>query len=231
MNRTPFAPDEWYHCYTRGVDKRKVFESDADYNRFLQLLYVCNSRTPIHRSNFVGATPEHIFSVERGEPLVSVGAYSLMPNHFHLLLKDLSESGDGVSKFMQKLGTSYTMYFNKRRDRVGNLFVKPFRSKHVHDDSYLGRIAQYIHFNPIELFEPGWKQGSVRSTRAIERRLNEYEFSSLPDYSREGKARPQKVILDEEIMEFLEDGRPSLAESLDEMREYYASLSNVKVTP
>ena len=81
-------------------------------------------------------------------------AYCLMPNHFHLLLQDALPAGGGISKFMQKVGTAYTMYFNASRERAGNLFVKPFRSKHVSDDRYFKRVAQYIHFNPIELMEP-----------------------------------------------------------------------------
>ena len=150
MNRKPFAPDEWYHCYSRGVDKRTTFESPREYKRFIELLYLCNSEEPIHRSNLLNKTNEEILSVLRGAPLVSIGAYCLMPNHFHLLLKDLSEEGDGISRFMQKLGTAYTMFFNTSRERTGNLFVKPFRSKHIKDDEYLKRVTQYIPFNPIE---------------------------------------------------------------------------------
>ena len=85
----PFAPDEWYHCYNRGVDKRIVFTNPKDYERFLMLLYACNSREPIHISNiYRGKTLVDLLeAVDRKKTLVDIGAYCLMPNHFHLLVR------------------------------------------------------------------------------------------------------------------------------------------------
>ena len=87
---TPFAPDEWYHCFNRGVDKRIVFTNPEDYERFLMLLYACNSREPIHISNvYQGRTlVDLVAAVARKETLVDIGAYCLMPNHYHLLLRE-----------------------------------------------------------------------------------------------------------------------------------------------
>lgn len=226
MNRSPIAPDEWYHCYTRGVDKRVVFEKTGDYKRFLNLLYLCNSDKPLHRSDHNQKLDEEIYTVERSEPLVSIGAYCLMPNHFHLLLKDNSENGNGISRFMQKLGTSYTMYFNLRKERTGNLFVKPFRSKHVHDDRYFKRVVQYIHFNPIELYEPKWKEGKFSKLRKIEQQLKQYPYSSLIDYQNKKRtSRPEEEILDKSLREVFDTDHESLADSIQDMHEYYAGLS------
>ncbi len=116
------------------------------------------------------------------------------------------------------------MYFNTLNERAGNLFVKPFRSKHVADDRYLKRVAQYIHFNPIELFEPGWKEGRVGNLAALEDTLRHYPFSSLPDYE-SGNLRLESNILDAESVSLIKEDRLSLAESLTEMREYYLSLA------
>jgi putative transposase len=222
MNRVPFSPDEWYHCYTRGVDKRVVFENRTDYHRFVQLLYLSNSDMRIHRSDFLKGEEAKIFSVERGNPLVEIGAYCLMPNHFHILVKDLTDDGSGVSKFMQKVLTAFTMYFNKRRERVGNLFVKPFRAKHIKDDVYLRRVVQYIHFNPIELADQKWKQGEVTNLEVLERNLRAYPFSSLLDY--EGASRVQNSVISKDTIMFLKDETP-LKELLTEMKEYYKNLS------
>src|SRR3989344_9520644 len=124
--RSPFGTDEWYHCYCRGVDKRKVFLDQKDYKRFLLSLHVCNGPLSVHISNlWRNKNFEDIMrSSFQDTPLVEIGAYCLMPNHFHLLLKELEEGG--ISLFMQKVLTGYTMYFNKKYDRKGALFANSF---------------------------------------------------------------------------------------------------------
>lgn len=217
--RVPFAPNEWFHCYTRSIDKKSVFEDSADYERFLEALYVSNGTTMIRRNDLYRPTHADFFQLERGEPLVAIAAYCLMPNHFHLLIKEISEGG--VSKFMHRVGTSFTKYFNIKHERVGNVFIKPFRSKHINDDRYHKRVAQYIHLNPAELFDPGWKSGKVRNIDLLKKRLEQYRYSSLPDYC--GIARPENTILDACSKELLMD--LPLAELVDEAAAYYAGLA------
>jgi putative transposase len=179
MNRSSFAPNEWYHCFTRGVDKRQTFVDDADYQRFHELLYLCNNTTAVHRSNLKRGT--NVFEISRNDPLVHIGAYCLMPNHFHLLLQEID--GTGISTFMRKLGTGYAMYFNKRYERVGNLFVKPFRSRHVADDIYARQVSAYIHLNPLDIYRPKWEKDAVSLDHAqAENFLSTYHFSSFIDY-------------------------------------------------
>lgn len=216
----PFAIDEWYHCYSRGVEKRKIFFNNGDYNRFLHALYLGNSDVSIHRSDLRGLPTANIFSIQRGAPLVAIGAYCLMPNHFHLLLKEIVEGG--ISAFMQKIGTAYSMYFNIKYEHHGGLFSKPFRSKHVEDDRYLRRVAQYIHLNPAELFDPNWKKGSATNLNTIESRIISYRYCSLADYC--GNNRPEKSILDNNAMELLGGELSPFGEILAEMQEYYQEL-------
>src|SRR3989344_8357266 len=156
--RVPFQIDEWYHCYNRGIDKRTVFESEDDAERFLQLLYLANSPEEVRLCDLSSST-DKILERPRARTLVSVGAYCLMPNHYHLLLKEIADGG--ISRFMQKLGTAYTMYFNKKYKRVGNLLTKPFRARHVGEDRSFQRVVDYIHCNAAELTEAGWKKGEV----------------------------------------------------------------------
>src|SRR3989344_1270124 len=113
--RIAFAPDEWYHCYNRGVDKRTIFEEPRDYERFLEALYLSNATESIPRGTFQHLPHSEIINLERTEPIVAIGAYCLMPNHFHLLIKESVEGG--ISRFMHRVGTSYTMYFNIKRKR------------------------------------------------------------------------------------------------------------------
>lgn len=218
----PFAPGEWFHCYTRGIEGRATFETPADYGRFLQSLYLCNSRDPVRRDDLDYKPFAEVFRHSRSSTIVDMGAYCLMPNHFHILLR--AKEDGGVARFMQKLGTAYTMYFNVGRKHVGPIFVGPFRAKHVGKDRYFRRVAQYIHLNPVELFEPKWKTGSARRNLAvIERKLRAYQYSSLPNYL--GVRRPEDAILDRNARNLIKVGLPSLASALDDAAQYYELLA------
>mgnify|MGYP001581413701 CR=1 FL=1 len=147
MNRkTPFAVDEYYHIYNRGTDKREIFSNDQDYNRFIGLLYLCNTKKPIvFREIPRGDT----YGFEREETIVDIGAYCLMPNHFHLLLREKIEGG--ITHFMKKVATGYSMYFNLSYQRTGKLMEGVFKSIRVENDQHLEYLFAYIHLNPLKL--------------------------------------------------------------------------------
>lgn len=216
--RSPFAIDEWYHCYNRGVDKRVVFKDVGDYNRFLLLMYLGNSSVPIHIANLkdkdVRAVLEDI-SLEPGESMVEIGAYALMPNHFHFALKEITENG--IAMFMQRIFTAYTMYFNKKYERTGALFAGPFKSQHVADDRYLKQLIPYLHLNAAELFDPNWKEGNGNLEK-IKEQLVAFPYSSLPDFL--GHERPERKILGDSVFELF-DGIPTLQEMIVGANEYY----------
>jgi putative transposase len=144
--RPPLVIKEIYHVYNRGNDKRKVFLDKKDHERFVALLYLSNGTTSVHISNHQGSTLMELLELEKGEPLVDIAAYCLMPNHFHLLLHQKVDGG--ISKFMQKLTTGYTMYFNTKYKRSGTLFQGKFKSRHAGEDRYLKYLLSYIHLNP-----------------------------------------------------------------------------------
>src|SRR3954464_6221238 len=110
--RVAFGVGEWYHCYNRGIEKRITFDDERDYRRFLELLYLANDELPLRRDEIGLRKFEEILTLPRGKKLVSIGAFCLMPNHFHLVLKETSEGG--ITAFMRKLGTAYTLYFNSK---------------------------------------------------------------------------------------------------------------------
>jgi putative transposase len=159
-----FAPREFYHLYNRGTEKRKIFLCRADYARFLALLYLANQETPTVLK-IQGRTLEELVEERSGTPLVEIATYCLMPNHFHLLVRGVEEGG--VGKFMQKLTTGYTMYFNKKNERTGTLFQGRYKATHVADDRYLRYLISYIHLNPIKLIEPKWKETGISASRAL----------------------------------------------------------------
>lgn len=219
--RTPFAPNEWYHCFSRGIESRTVFETPEDFRRFEELLYLANDTKPFDRATIRALTHEKILQLPRKHALVSVGAYCLMRTHPHLLLQEKQEGG--ITKYMHKVNTGYTMYFNAKRQRIGNLLVKPFRSKHITDDQYLRWVMQYIHLNPAELFEPEWKKGKVRNMNVLEGKLCAYTHSSLADYR--GTSRPERAILDAKAMKLLGDDMPAFSKVLADAKAYYAELN------
>lgn len=182
------------------------------------LLYLANGSKSVTLYNIQKPDIRRIFTEERGEQIVAIGAYCLMPNHYHLLLKEVVEGG--ISEFMRKVGIAYTMYFNTKNDRVGNLFLRPFRSRHISTDRYFQRVLQYIHCNPAELSEPGWKSGKVRSITALESKLSSYPFSSLQSYI---PGNPRSKILSSEGFEIAD--HPSPRRMIEDARAYYADIA------
>lgn len=168
---------EYYHLYNRGVEKRNIFLTQEDRNRFKRLLYVANSTGSfIYRD----IEKKELKNIDRGEPLVAIAAWVLMPNHFHILVKEITEGG--TTMFMRKLCTGYSSYFNKRHDRVGPLFQGRYKSQHVSEDTHLKYLFAYIHLNPLKLIEPAWKgRGNINVTKA-KKFISTYQHSSYLSY-------------------------------------------------
>ena len=173
-----FVPGEYYHIYNRGIEKRSIFESDEDWKRFQHLLYLGNSDKNVIFKTIQGDPLDW----KRGNTLVNILAYTLMPNHFHLIIKEKNEGG--VSKFLTKVSTAYSMYFNTKYERSGGLFCRPFRAKHIGSDEYFQWVFSYVHFNALDVFDHGWKErGSIDFEPASEY-LRAYKYSSYRDYFR-----------------------------------------------
>ncbi len=198
-----FAVEEYYHLYNRGTDKRIIFQDEHDYKRFIVLLYVCNGTSAIDlREHFdEGRTFVDLFNFNRGKRIVDIGAYCLMPNHFHLLVREIQEGG--ISMFMKKIGTAYSMYFNGRNNRSGALFEGKFKAKHADTDEYLKYLFSYIHLNPVKLIDSHWKENGLIDLEKTKEYLNNYPYSSYHDFFR--KIRPEKIILNtKEFPEYFE---------------------------
>lgn len=130
MRPIVFENEHFYHIYNRGVDYRHTFLTESDRWKFIHKLDASRFRMD--------------------EQLVEIIAFVMMPNHFHLILQQCVAGG--ISRFMQKLGTSYTQYFNRKYERTGCLFGSTFHAKFIHDTNYLTYLSRYIHRNPIEIF-------------------------------------------------------------------------------
>jgi putative transposase len=149
-----FVKNAYYHIYNRGVEKRIIFEDTQDFKVFLKYLKQYLSPPPkpedirttftLQGTSFKGIKRQPKNYNKR----IDLVAYCLMPNHFHLLLR---QNEDRVlENFMRSLSTRYSMYFNKRYDRVGPLFQGIYKAVRVESESYLLHLSRYIHLNPRE---------------------------------------------------------------------------------
>lgn len=212
-----FSVDEYYHIYNRGTDKRIIFMDKEDYQRFSTLMFLCNSRRSIvFRDIPIGEA--YVF--ERGDTLVDIGAYCLMPNHFHILVREKIEKG--VSIFMQKLLTAYSMYFNTKYKRTGSLYGGPFRATHINDDRYLKYLFAYIHLNPIKIIDPMWKESGISSLISAKQYIGKYIYSSYYDYV--GNERDESAILNRTVF-------PGYFGNFSEFEQFVDEWLSFKITP
>jgi len=183
--RPQFINGEIYHVVTRGVERRPIFTSRDDYCRGVFSLFEFNDEKPVlikeRRKDRLQAKKNgrEQFSADR-KLLVEILAFCLMPNHIHLLLRQIKENG--ISDFMRKFGAGYATYFNKKYKRTGHLFQGRFRAVYVGSEEQLKNTFVYIHANPAELIEPGWKEEGIENPEEVIEFLENYKWSSYADY-------------------------------------------------
>ena len=210
MRQLRFASGSIYHICNRGVEKRNIFEDDKDRFRFVYTLPIVNGG---RRISNIGRDFEILKEalLPSGSPLVEILAFVLMPNHFHLLLRQLAESG--VSKFMQRFGTAYTNYFNIKYERSGALFQGTFKAIEVTGDEQLYHLFFYIHAaNPTDIICPDWRECGIPDYRQVVSFVNAYTWSSLSDYL--GQKRFPGVTQREFLTDFI-GGRARMASELE----------------
>ena len=202
MQKPRFVNNEIYHIYNRGVEKRKIFLDKNNYLRFIHDLFEFNDEAPAPHPYYKSSEvqPPKIKRIER-EPrklLVEILIFVLMPNHFHLLLKQKQEGG--IIKFMQKLGTGYTMHFNQKYNRVGGLCQGRFKAVHIKNDAHFIHLPYYLHSNPLDLKFPEWRENEITSYKEAVKFLENYKWSSFADYI--GKKNFPSVTSREFLLEF-----------------------------
>ncbi|MDO8600913.1 MAG: transposase [bacterium] len=179
MKRLKFREGNIYHIYNRGVEKRTVFLGEKDYRRFIYGLHEFNNEQPATNIYRLSLSDPSLFEVRlqtKRKSLVEILTFCLMPNHYHLMIRALSEHG--ITEFMRKLGTGYTNYFNLKYQRVGPLFQGKFKAALLEKEPHFIYLPYYIHFNPLEL-APAPKN---KSTGDLDKFLRSYRWSSHLDY-------------------------------------------------
>ncbi len=156
-----YVDHTYYHIYNRGVEKRDIFLDEKDYVTFLGCLklYLTPSKPVDHRlaRTLQGSSLSDIQKViyapsrqpNNHEKTIELVSYCLMPNHFHLLLRQVNK--DSMNRFMRSLGTRYSMYFNKKYSRVGHLFQGIYKAVMVEQENQFLWLTKYIHRNPLKL--------------------------------------------------------------------------------
>lgn len=201
-----YVENGYYHIYNRGVEKRNIFTDERDYKVFLHLLkrYLTSPSpeptriTPRFRTDIFG----HLQLI----------AYCLLPNHFHLMVKQSTKNA--IILFMRSLGNSYVYYFNKLHQRRGPLFEGRYKAVLVENEPYLLHLTRYIHLNPLD------KDGPLTGTDLV--KIGEYSYSSYGEYL--GK-RKTEWIHPEEILAFFKTGQKT---SLKDCLSYQSFVEDYK---
>lgn len=194
---------EIYHIVHRRIGGDLMFKDIDDYYRGIFSIYEFNNARAVNmqdrrearlREKSLDPASGNLGGDSR-ERLVNVLCFCLMPNHIHLLLRQLQEKG--ITRFMNKVGAGYPAYFYEKYGLKGKgyFFQGRFRSILVKGEEQLKTTFVYIHTNPISLVEPNWKERGVQDDEKVATFLNNYKWSSYQDYI--GKKNFPSIIQEE----------------------------------
>lgn len=176
----PLVNGEYYHIFNRGVDKMNIFKNSYNFQRFLKTVLYYQVLGPKPRFSLFAPTNNLL---DKSKQIVEIIVFCLMPNHFHFLIKQLTDGG--ITEFISKLSNSYTKYFNIKYKRVGPLLQGEFKSVLVESNEQLLHLSRYIHLNPLV-------SGLVKD-------LKDYPWSSYPEYIESSAQRicAKEIILNQ----------------------------------
>ena len=227
MNKRELISGQIYHIYSRGVDKRKIFLDDKDYLRFIHDLFEFNDEAPVlnlghffNKNPYIDSVNQYIGrkakeAKEKRKLLVEILAFCLMPNHYHLLLKQKKDGG--ITKFMSKLGIGYVNYFNQKYERSGVLFQGRFKSVLINQEAHFIHLPYYIHLNPLDLIESKWGEKEIKDYKRAVKFLESYRWSSYLDYI--GKKNFPSVTSREFLNQFFSGPEEYKKETMKWLRE------------
>ncbi len=175
LRKIPLVNNQVYHVFNRSVGNIPIFKGIREYKRFsFSMFYYQNAKPPMKLSKFntlsIKKRRKIISSLqEKRDLLVHIISYCLMPNHFHFVIKQISD--DGIKIYLRVLTNSYSHYFNTKNDRFGALFGGRFKAVRIENDEQLLHVVRYVHLNPYTSYV-------VDDLKHLE----EYYFSSFPEY-------------------------------------------------
>lgn len=203
-----FEKDQVFHVISRAVDDKKIFDREEERYRFIFQVYAANfgkSGFNLQRKDIVetaklllaGKEPSSKIIVKEHEPLVHILDFCLVMNHYHFCLVPDQEKGMPI--FMGRLNVGFAKYFNLKYGRKGALFGSRYRRIPVETDLQMERLSRYINvINPLDVFQPGWRERGLKNEDAAFEFLRNYEFSSFPEKLGE---RNSKILAPRQIRE------------------------------
>ncbi len=231
MKRPRFAENGIYHVYNQGIENKVLFKTEQDYLRFIHDLFEFNDTH--HSSNFsyrFRKDPTRVMGInapyfvrelrhtnEPRELLVDILGFVLMPNHFHLLLREKKRGG--ITKFMHRLGTGYALHFNQSHKHEGSIFHRRFASVRLEGGESLHHLLCYIHADPLTLNAAPSDPVSF---------LNSYRWSSHLDYC--GWNNFPSVTQRDLILDFFggeEQYKKSISEWVQEKEKHTGKIRDV----
>lgn len=209
-----FITGDIYHVILKAIDENVIFKNIDDYYRGIFSVYEFNTTNPVEiRKRRAARIKIKKLLKASGDPtsatfdprdkLVEILAFCFMPNHIHLLVKQLKD--DGIVKFMAKFGGGYARYFNLKYNRRGYVFQNRFLAIRIKTDEQLKIVFAYIHANPVSLIEPNWKERGIRDLHKVIKFVEKYKWSSCSDYL--GKPNFSSVTSREFILETMDGGK------------------------
>lgn len=203
-----FEKDQLFHITSRAVDERKIFEQEDDNYRFIFQIYAANIGKPglnLWKKDTVKAAKDLLngndlssrLVIKEHSPLVDILDFSLNVTHYHFYLKSNIEGG--VPLFIKKLNGGFAMFFNFKHGRKGTLFSGRYKSISVDNENQADAVSRYVAIvNPLDVYQPGWRENGIKDWRGANKFLEEYEFSSFPD--KIGR-RKSKILASQEILQ------------------------------
>lgn len=212
MRKEKFIPGEYYHIYSKTILNIPEFKDKKSANKLLQSFLLSNSTESSKAFDYLRNTENPNFEkaieiINRGKKLVDVLCYSIMPDHYHLLLHERAKNG--ISEFIRKCNISISKYINIKKERKGPLFESRFNSKHVKDNRYLLHLSVYIHLNALDVLSGReWREHRLNSWLIKKQKLLNYPWSSL------------KSFLDENYRDLIISGTEILLDQFNDRKEY-----------
>jgi putative transposase len=161
-----FKSRYFYHIINRGAYKKNIFKSKNDYQTFIDILsyYLLHPQS----RQFGYQKIVNKFKVRNLKETVHLVSYCLMPNHFHLLLKQLPSATNktNISNLMRRVMVTYAMYFQDKHKHAGAIFQGRYKNVVVDSNEQLLHLSKYIHLNPQKLIN----------------KLTDYSYSSFPAF-------------------------------------------------
>lgn len=184
-----FLEHEVYFVFNKGNFSHDIFHDEQDYQRFLKIVFLSNGNKKFKYKDFLKYN-KNIFEINVGDKIVNLISFVCLPNTFFFLLelkpqrfgKSLGVNrhlDNNLSIFMKRVGSAYSMYYNKKYSKTGSLFEGKFKAEHVSDQSYFKYLFSLINLSPINLIQKDWKEVGVKDFEVTKKFLEEYKYSSF----------------------------------------------------